>query len=98
MFCQQQRAVSPKHLDRARLALCGEHVADGLESQAQLTQEQDLLKAQQLLALVVAAPAGSRPGRRKQPDRVVVAKGARGHVGHPRHVGDRPAHEHDATC
>jgi hypothetical protein len=92
----QPVAVLPEHRDLA--ADPGQRLADRRQAHAQLAQQQDPLQPQQLPAAVVPPTVVGDPGRRQQPDRVVVPQRPGRHPGHPRHLDDRPApvpHEND---
>ncbi len=72
--------------------LASQNLADGLEIDVELAQQQDLLEAKELLALVVAIAVLADPCWLEQTDLVVVAQGARRRARHASDRGDRPGH------
>src|SRR5512133_1402274 len=65
---------------------------DGLQAQPQLTQEQDLLQAQQGQAAVLAIAVPGVAGRLEQANLIVVVQGASAHTRQPGQLFDGEMH------
>src|SRR6202012_4138452 len=87
---QQLGVVAAQRGERVRLRV--DRRRDVGQAEAQLTEQQDLLEAQQFPGLVEPVAVRSRVGRGQQADRVVVAQRPGGDPGHPGHFSDRPGH------